>query len=543
MAKKQKTIKERKDEIKKDFASLPGGDVEQLKKIIQKMYRYDLDPGTVISGKYIDFNQRLDITEEQKLIIISPPVSSLPASGGTVEELWWEADPDAKRDLAKAYADSLYRYGVLRTDKTCDSRLFKILDEDNRVVVHLPGTERAEAKIVKTDLAKAIMATPSAPPSPDCLNDMFNWWSIHGEQIKGELTEEGYSEGVLTCTSIIYENDPEYKDAWSLYKSPYKPDSAVQWPLIRETLDRMTDPEAFSALIWGVYSRRYKGRQVLWLYGEKGEEGKSYFVGFLGKKLFGLNAGFKAASSSQLNGKRPFTNATYVGARLVVYPDCNNPNVLENEHMKEMSGGGRDAITTEEKFKAANTTTIDARFVICSNKKPFVRRDQWYRSRLLFNSIRPLNGPKDATIDVKYEVELNGFLAYAKDCYEKLCPNDEAIQVNPITISLVEKMIEEADPLNKDIFTRNFTLDPKGVVPYKKLTTVLEELENLKNTTSQKEFREYLESLPGVTIVRLGAGMSYKGLSLKTKTETTPDSGDEEISQRAATLADLGLIL
>jgi phage/plasmid-associated DNA primase len=345
---------------------------------------------------------------------------------------------------------------------------------------------------------------------PGIINTLRDYWDIYGKTLGND--EDLAGSGVQTCYADIFENEPEYKDIWSLYKSPHKPDASVPFPKLKETIDRMSEGDAFAAWIWGTYSQVYQGRQIFWVYGPEGEEGKSYLGKFLGKELFGENAGYRVINNLKTKSRNQFTTAAYIGAKLIVYPDCNDRRVLWTELFKSLAGGGRDSEVVEEKYGSSNTVTLDARGIIISNQLPELKRENWLLSRLALCRIDPMKDKKNPNIDKIYLEELPGFLAYAKDCYERLCPDNEAIKLKPETKKWIEEIIDQQDPWLKDVFVRYFELDNNSVVTFKRMKEIMELSEGMKGM-DYKNWCEWLtHQVPGVTIVKRSNGFCFKGI-------------------------------
>lgn len=461
-----------------------------------------------------------------------PVASNLPLVEDTFDKQFEKWNAEERRQYSLAYIDSLFFRGKLRTDKNGGFRIFKIDDYDKQQCSILVSDRSDLEDEVTSYLAETLVAL-NKTASPSVLREMFSYWQKYGVKVQGDKVEDGHEGGVRTCNSELVDSD-----YWSLYRSPWVPDDTVPFPLLQKTLDRMSEGPAFAAWIYGTYSGLYKGRQVIWLYGPDGEEGKSYLAKFLAAQFFGENKGYKAIDGIQIKQGSRFLNSNFVGAKLVVYPDCNRVHLMEMEIIKSLSSGGRDSTVSEEKFKSAQTITIDARVLVCSNFLPEVRRDNWYQSRLALCRIKPLTEAKDPDIDKKYMEELPGFLAYGKKCYEELCKDNEKITLSPEHSAWIETLIDKQDPLEKDIFNRHFILDSSATITLKRVMQILELEENVKDDKSRKMWIEWLDTkVPGIERKKPNNKTTYYGMR-----EVTVSNKPEEKKTITEVYSEMGLV-
>ena len=504
---KRKPIREIKEEINDLFSRLDENDIEGLMKIVEKFYEYNIPPSKFDQG-FITSYALKRLSPDFKEVLREAPDKPVLDETSDIDELF-ENSGNAKilKKVALDIVQPIYRHGNFETDTQEVARIFKVVDADRKTCVEISADQGKLSSTIQRGIASFLVST-GREVKPSTVARLEDYWELYDEPLTG------VDNRVQTCYSEIFENEYEYDQVWSLYKSPYKPDPTVEFPLLQETIDRMSEGRAFSAWIWGVYSRQYKGRQVFWIYGPDGEEGKSYLAKFLGKVLFGENQGYKVINNLKTKSRNQFTTSQYVGSKLVVYPDCNDRRILWTELFKSLAGGGRDSEVIEEKYGTANTVTLDARGLVVSNQLPELKRENWLLSRLALCSIKPLKGKKDPDIDKKYLLELPGYLNYCKEAYEELCPDNEAIKLKPETVKWIEEIIDEQEPLTKDIFLRYFVLDSTKSISFKRMKDLMELNENLKGR-DYKEWNEYVNNLPGVSIVRRSEGYVFQGVGEK----------------------------
>lgn len=302
--------------------------------------------------------------------------------------------------------------------------LFKITSEEDKTVV--PLYEKDYVKVLKRELSIRWLDQTAEPISPARAGELVQYWFNHEQNI--EMPEPMGLPG---------------DDKWCLHRSKYKPDPTVEFPSWKRILNRMSDAEAFAAWQYGVWAGLYKGRQFLWLHGPNGEDGKSAIARVVGRNLYGPahNAISNASISS---GEKRFLTSFFENAALVIYPDASNRRCLMSEAFKTVASAGSDPVLIERKGKQAYTATLKAYMWICSNYAPEVTNNNFITSRLLYIHIDKMVDEKpDPTVFSRLEAELPGFLAYAKDCYEKLCPDNYRIETNASTLESVAGFTDE----------------------------------------------------------------------------------------------------
>ena len=490
--------------MKRRLEDLQKGDLKGLSAIITDMMKWRIAPTEIYTPAYLKNPHKL--TDAMKDLIDN---ARLPDPSET------EPEDEIPVELTVELGNYFMRKGQMDTDSNEISKFFLVKDPEVKLLKPIKGTHEEIIRELRPKIAKELKENEQQLSSKE-LAEFCTVWENYSEKI----TVKHHSSAI----------DPE--PGWCLYYSPFKPDATVPFPKLKETIDRMSEGEAFSAWIWGVYSGDYQGRQMFWLHGEDGEEGKSYLAKFVGRMLFGENAGYRAIDGQQLKSGSRFLTSQFTGAKLVVYPDCNRIHLVEMELIKSLSSGGRDSLVSEEKFRAPETATVDAKLLICSNFAPVAKRDNWYQSRLIYCKILPLTGKKDPNIDKAYTEELPGFLAYARDCYRRLCKNHEKIELTPNHKKLINELIDKQDPYDKDIFSRHFVLDAKGTITYKRVKDTLDVQEGIKGN-EYKRWTEWLMTVPGVTTRRANVGFVYDGFREIITSDAQVEKPKEEAGYRA----------
>ena len=535
----KKTKTEMRQEIKKlfEFAT----DEKTIRLAIERMQEYDIPTDDLYNNeKYITRTVLARCNDKMKHLLENPPEAPIQEKiNVSFDDIWDEAGTDKKREWALDYVDNIAHRGRLSTDTNGGFRTFLLKEINSKEVSLLTASEDEIKDTITCTLAEMTVAAGNTA-SPTTQDEMYWYWKRFTDKLGREFNECP-TRGVVSCSSPLTD-----ADRYTLYYSSYQPDSTVPFPNLMKTINRMKEGKAFCALIWGVYSGKYRGRQVIWIYGGHGEEGKSYLVKFLGKELFGENFGMKSIDGVHIKNNSNFMMSDFVGAKLVIYPDCNRVHLMEMEAIKQLSSGGRDSTVSEAKFKNAQTVTLEARIIVCSNFLPKVLADNWYQSRLILCPIERLTEAKDPTIDEKYKIELPGFLAYCAQCYEELCKDNEAIQVSSGHAEMMKSLIETSDPLEKEIFEKYFVMDTEGKVPFKKVNDILEVAAGKKSERDRKEYLDWIQRIPFITLGKYGNRRTFFGFRelpgnpiINTSADTSFDDYDKEVDAALPTFEEL----
>ena len=348
------------------------------------------------------------------------------------------------------------------------------------------------------------------------------------ERVRDKLIDENFVKSCVnrwcSATSRVTNVEPfrmPDEPGWTRFRPRYKPDytkcDPESLPSWMGVLDRMSDPDAFLCWIWGVYSGNYGGRKVLWLYGGAGEEGKSTISSLLGEELFGPSQ--HTIDNSAINaGNKNFLNSHFEGARLILYPDCNVPNLIMHENFKSIASGGADKLFIEHKGKTAYNATVKAYAWVCSNVMPTITDDGFVSSRTLLIKIEPFKGDPVPHKEAKrgLRTELNGLLAMAQITYEELCPDNYEIAVNDATRALESSQIIDSNDEFDTIFSTYFVANVDGKITTGDMRKILKK-EGL-NQWQIKDFHKYLYKRCGSEQKRGGTkdywiGVSKRGAS------------------------------
>jgi len=294
-------------------------------------------------------------------------------------------------------------------------------------------------------------------------------------------------------------------DVWCLYRTSAVPDVNAPFNSWRRILNRMSDGDAFAAWVYGVYSGLYKGRQILWLWGPHGEDGKSTIARIIGEQCFGPT--FQSISNSAMSSsEKRFLLSSFIDAELVCYPDADNKRILQSEEFKMLANGGTDKVRVEKKFKDPTDEYLKARVWIISNHMPEIENNNFSISRLLFLKINKMVGEKpDPNAVGLLESELNGFLAYAEKCYERLCPDHYKIEINEETATLLKDCVNSKSDYFLEIYEKHWEAGTENDRIESSIISKCLRIEGLTSTKEIGEFHQWLEQNKGVVKRKVSA--------------------------------------
>lgn len=215
-------------------------------------------------------------------------------------------------------------------------------------------------------------------------------------------------------------------------------DSIPAWS---EFLDRCSDPEAFAAWVWSVYETKHRGKQLLYLQGLEGDDGKSRVAETI-MEQFGDGAA--SGTTSNFASQDRFSMSGFVGKRLIVIPDVRNENLLRYDNIKRITG--RDRVQVEYKNQRQFTTLIDARILAVSNYPLQVNNASYERSRALIVDVK-----RSPTLTYDWEDNLQAefpeFLRWCKWAYSQRCADHRVIQSEASNAMIDDAMEAEQEDM------------------------------------------------------------------------------------------------
>ena len=298
--------------------------------------------------KGIPWDEALDCIPKAIYDSLSPAQLAIAESG--LESSVISPELNSDNPISMHYAASYFLSNFKQSEVNGQLVTYEVISVQDKTLQ--PILEKEIDKILAREISTRWLQELGVPLPPRKANELVKYWLNHTELV---------AEPVIM--GLPGDNN------WCLHRSKYFPDPNVKFPTWQRILDRMSDPIAFSAWQYGVYTGNYQGRQMLWMHGENGEEGKSAIARILGQELYGPAHNAISNASINSNEKR-FLNSHFEHAALVIYPDASNRKCLSSEEFKTLASAGSDPVLIERKGKQAYTAYLNARMWICSNFSP-----------------------------------------------------------------------------------------------------------------------------------------------------------------------------
>lgn len=298
---------------------------------------------------------------------------------------------------------------------------------------------------------------------------------------------------------------------------PWKRGESGATPDWNELMERTSNARAFKAWIGSLFVEESDRQQYVWLYGE-GQNGKGAVARFLKRVL-----GPAYHADSAKHARSQFWTSSFVGKRLVCFPDTNDAAFPASGDFKQLTGG--DAIRCELKGKAIFTADLVCKFLFMSNRRPTLTSEWADLRRAIFCELGPI-AAEDAGYEQRLWEQGGAFLTDAIQTYHELCPSHRQIPVDRDAllswVSLVEEPFEAA-------LRQGFTLETEEERNYAKCLSERvfsapdQMQEFLRSYGMQRkesfEFFRYIERKYQVRkqLVRVGDNREWRWVGIKRK--------------------------
>lgn len=160
---------------------------------------------------------------------------------------------------------------------------------------------------------------------------------------------------------------------WRRLPWALKPGPSPTWETL---LAKMTNAQAFRHWLGSLFFDEAQQHQYVWVYGQ-GNDGKGSINRFLAK-VFGR--AYRSKQPPAPSDK--FWTYGLLGARLVVFPDCNAQGFTSSGLFKSLSGG--DPIDVEAKGRMSFTARLNAKFLFLSNENPNISSEKADMRRIIY---------------------------------------------------------------------------------------------------------------------------------------------------------------
>ncbi len=202
---------------------------------------------------------------------------------------------------------------------------------------------------------------------------------------------------------------------------PWDPQDG-ETPTWDKLFGKLTNMGAFRQWLGSLFFEEGQQHQYVWVHG-MGNDGKGAINRFL-KRVFGKC--YRSKQPPALGDK--FWTYGLIGARLVVFPDCNSQGFTASGLFKTLSGG--DPVDVEAKGKMSFTTELHAKFLFFSNEKPNISCEDADMRRIVYCEFMEKTKKEDVVpgFEVRLWEEGGRFLSRCVSEYLAACPEHQAIE-------------------------------------------------------------------------------------------------------------------
>jgi hypothetical protein len=194
-------------------------------------------------------------------------------------------------------------------------------------------------------------------------------------------------------------------------------------PLFEEFLSRCSNNIALCAFIGSLFDPQADRQQYIYLHGQ-GQNGKGALT-FLLRNILGPSCHTDfVPKESRINN---FWTYSFLGKRLVIFPECDQPSFPSSAFFKTLTGG--DSIRIERKHGDAYSTELMCKFLFLSNEELTISGGMADLRRAIFCHVGPIKGNPDPQYYASLMLEAPRIIRECIDIYNNLCPNHGPIPV------------------------------------------------------------------------------------------------------------------
>lgn len=194
-------------------------------------------------------------------------------------------------------------------------------------------------------------------------------------------------------------------------------------PLFEEFLSRCSNSLALCSFIGSLFDPKADRQQYLYLHGQ-GQNGKGALT-YLLRSILGPSCHTDfVPSPSRINN---FWTYSFLGKRLVIFPECDQPDFPSSGFFKTLTGG--DSIRLEKKNSDAYSAELNCKFMFLSNEELAISGGMADQRRAIFCHVGPINKKPDPKYYENLLKESPEIIRNCIDLYQKDCPNHGPIPV------------------------------------------------------------------------------------------------------------------
>ena len=386
------------------------------------------------------------------------------------------------------------RFRVIE-DPAKKKRPVEVLKDDVVAEIDREGVEKEILRFSHIDLAQLNLKL-----APRDTADVYRLWADSEEPLREEdispvreLSEAGY------CWHRL---------PWDIK------DDAAPTPTFDEMMSRCGNSTALMAWIGSLLDAESGRHQYLYLHGEGGN-GKGRLAAFLAA-VFG-----RAYRAEYVSGKpNQFWTSGLIGARLVCFPDFEDPGFPNTGFFKSLTGG--DAVRVENKGMKSFTTELCCKFLFLSNSAPELNESPANRRRAIYCRMEEVPVEKRIA-PTAYSALLwregPTWLARCKELYKKTATGSDFIPTNDDSLS---EVIDAHEETIVDLVERWFLVSEELDTDPGHMQALLRK-EGLRDPRLQRAFFAILGRRYGVTKVqKRGTGderhnrrRAYRGVGVR----------------------------
>lgn len=227
------------------------------------------------------------------------------------------------------------------------------------------------------------------------------------------------TEHMMVDERHLFDEDP-LQISWEAEDYAYKkmdigllePGETPTWD---EFTARLDYPGVFMAWVWSIFEPTNNIRQVLWLRGA-GNDGKSSVQKAI-EQVIGRDYCYSMKPGDEV---QQWFQKNVFGKVLVNYADCRNQFLIQNDNIKQLTGG--DTTSIEGKGENSFTGKIYSKLLVTSNFHPKINpENQAQMTRLIKIEVSPqAEVKKDAGFELRLQAEIYAFLYKCRDAFEAL---------------------------------------------------------------------------------------------------------------------------
>lgn len=194
-------------------------------------------------------------------------------------------------------------------------------------------------------------------------------------------------------------------------------------PLFEEFLSRCSNSITLCAFIGSLFDPKADRQQYLYLHGQ-GQNGKGALT-FLLRHILGPSCHTDFVPNlSKINN---FWTYSFLGKRLVIFPECDQPSFPSSGFFKTLTGG--DNIRLEKKNGDAYSAELNCKFMFLSNEELTINGGTADLRRAIFCHVGPIKVEADPHYYENLLKESPHIIRNCIDLYRKECPNGGPIPV------------------------------------------------------------------------------------------------------------------